>query len=402
MRRVFDQDLLNQREYIDETVALCAELVQAQSENPPGNEAEAASVLARYFDGLGAEIDLTDVVPGRPNLVVRFPGDGGAPGLAFSGHLDVVPVGPEEHGRWFQKPYGAEIYQGEIFGRGSADMKGGLAAAAVAISTLRRADVNLPGDLWLLASVDEELEMLGIKKMVEDGILVEGNVGAAIVCEPTNLRIAYACKGRTWANIRVRGKTAHASLRGAGVNAIEQAVKLARNLEGTVPRHELHELAGDSWWTVTEINGGVGPAIIPDRCDMTLDVRLVPGQTCADVWNQVREIIGDLEAEEPEFSCELSVVEEREPWDTEPTNRVIAAMASGILNATGKEAELFAFPGTTDATYLVPAGIPCAICGPGDISRAHRENEGVEISELGAAAHAYMISIDEYFTSLKD
>ncbi len=273
----------------------------------------------------------------------------------------------------------------------SVDMKGGLAA----IAALRRTGVEMPGDIWLLASVDEEAEMLGVKAMVASDTLA--SVGAAIICEPTSLRVAHVCKGRTWATLRVLGQTAHASLRGAGVNAISHGVRLAAALEGATPDHRPHELAGESWWAVTEIEGGIEPAIVPDRCDLTLDVRLVPGQTTAGIWNEVQAVIDRLATEIPDFRCEVDVVERREPWEVDPDGAVTSAMAAGMRGATGGDAELFAFPGTTDASYLVPAGVPCVVCGPGDLTRAHRENEGVLVAELNAAARAYALAAVEFF-----
>ncbi len=378
-----------------ELVELCARLVRARSENPPGEEAEAAGIVADWCRELGAEVTVTEPAERRPNVIARFPGTGSTPGLAFSGHLDVVPVSRDERNRWARDPYGGEIADGELWGRGSADMKGGVAAAMAAIAALRRTKTELPGDLWLLASMDEEAEMLGVKAMVEGDALA--GVGAAIVCEPTNLRVAHICKGRTWATLRVLGQTAHSSLKGAGVNAISHGVRLAAALESATPDHWPHELAGEPWWAVTEIEGGIEPAIVPDRCDVTLDVRLVPGQTTAGIWDEVQAVIDRLATEVPDFRCEVDVVERREPWEVDSKGAVVSAMAAGVRDATDRDAELFAFLGTTDASYLVPAGTPCVICGPGDLARTHRENEGVPIAELSAAARAYALAAVEFF-----
>lgn len=378
-----------------EVTELCARLVRARSENPPGEEAKAADIVADWCRELGAEVTVSEPVERRPNVIARFPGRGSAPGLAFSGHVDVVPVSQDERSRWARDPYGAEIADGELWGRGSADMKGGVAAAMAAIAALQRTKAELPGDLWLLASMDEEAEMLGVKAMVAGNALA--GVGAAVVCEPTSLRVAHVCKGRTWATLRVLGQTAHSSLKGAGVNAIAHGVRLAAALEGVTPEHRPHELAGESWWAVTEIEGGIEPAIIPDRCDLTLDIRLVPGQTTAGVWDEVRAVIGRLASEMADFRCEVDVVERREPWEVDEEGAVASAVAAGVRGATGAEAEMYAFPGTTDASYLVPAEIPCVICGPGDLARTHRENERVPVAELTAAARAYALAAIEFF-----
>lgn len=379
---------------------LCSRLVQARSDNPPGNEAEPAAIVAEWCRDLGGEVTLTEPMHGRPNIVARFPGSGVAPSLAFSGHMDVVPVKPAEYSRWEHDPYSGEVSQGELWGRGSVDMKGGLASAMAAIKALRRPEVKPSGDLWLLASMDEELEMTGIKAMIESGAI--DDVDAAIVCEPTNLRINRVSKGRTWATLRVLGEAAHASFKDGGVSAIVNALRLAAKLEETTPEHRPHESAGDSWWTITEIEGGLGPAIIPDRCDLTLDVRLVPGQTCETVWDEVRQVIDRLTSELPDFRCEVHVVERREPWEIEPESHVAVAMSAGLVAVKGSEPGFAAFPGTTDASFMVPAGIPCVICGPGDLGRAHRENERIPLSELSDAARSYALAAIEFFRLTED
>jgi acetylornithine deacetylase/succinyl-diaminopimelate desuccinylase-like protein len=306
-----------------------------------------------------------------------------------------VPVKSAERELWRHDPYSGEVIEGELWGRGSVDMKGGLASAMAAIEALLRSKIELPGDLWLLASMDEELEMTGIKAMIESGAI--DNVGAVIVCEPTNLRVNCVSKGRTWATLRVLGEAAHAGFKDGGVNAITNALRLAAKLEETPPEHRTHGLAGNSWWTITEIEGGLGPAIVPDRCDLTLDVRLVPGQTCDTVWEEVRGVIDRLSLELPGFRCEIDVVERREPWEIATESQIASAMLVGLKNATGTEPEFDAFPGTTDASFMVPAGIPCVICGPGDLARAHREDERIPVSELGNAARSYALATIEFF-----
>ncbi|CAN5894012.1 M20 family metallopeptidase [soil metagenome] len=385
-----------------EMIALCSRLVQARSENPPGNEVAPAKIVAEWCRELGGEATLTEPMPGRPNVVARFPGTGSASSLAFSAHMDLVPVKPAEYERWDQDPYGGEVIQGELWGRGSVDMKGGLAAAMAAMKALLDSEIDLPGDLWLLASMDEELEMTGTKAMINSGII--DSVGAAVVCEPTNLQLDCASKGRTWATIGVLGEAAHARFKDGGVNAITNALRLAASLDETTPEHRAHHSAGDSWWTITEIEGGLGPAIIPDRCDLTLDVRLVPGQRCDAVWDEMREVIDRLTSELPDFRCEVEVVERREPWEIEHQSHIATAMATGLKNTMGTEPGFDAFPGTADASFLAPAGIPCVICGPGDLARAHRENERIPLTELSVAARSYALAAIEFFkiTMLSD
>ena len=376
---------------------LCARLVRARSPNPPGREAEPAEIVASWARDLGAEVRTDEPALGRPNVVARFHGNRGAPGLAFSGHTDVVPVEEEEAARWTRDPWAGEIVDGELWGRGSTDMKGGIAAAMAAIEHLVRSDGGPPGDLWLLASVDEEYLMAGVKAMLAGDALV--GVGAVVVCEPTALRVAHVGKGRTWATLRLRGATAHASLRGAGVNAVAHAARLAHALEESAPHVPAHPLAGDSFWVVTEIEGGIEPAIVPDRCDLTLDARLVPGQGSDELWEEVGAVINRLAGEVADLRCEVRVVERREPWELDPGHPVVAAMAAGVREATGADPELMAFPGTTDASYLAPAGVPCVICGPGDLARCHREDERIDVEELGTAARAYAAAATAWFGS---
>jgi succinyl-diaminopimelate desuccinylase len=374
---------------------LCAELVRARSENPPGKEAETAAIIADWAHRHRADVSVTEPVAGRPNVIARFHGAGRAPGIAFSGHTDVVPVSKDEGTRWSRDPWGGEIVDGELWGRGAVDMKGGIAAAMMAIGALRGASKQLAGDLWLLASMDEEAVMRGVKAMVAGDALRE--VGAVVVCEPTSLRVARVGKGRTWATLRVRGRTAHASLKGAGVNAISHAARLTQALENAAPSAAPQLLAGDSFWCITEIEGGIEPAIVPDRCDLTLDARLVPGQSSADLWADVQSVIDRLRAELSSFRCDVDVVERREPWELDAGHPLTRAIVAGVRAATERDPALIAFPGTTDASYMAPDGLPCVICGPGDLTRAHREDERVDVAELGVAARAYARTALEFF-----
>ena len=374
---------------------LCGALVRQPTINPPGQEEAAARLCAEFCRRHGGEVSLLDVAPSRPNVLARFAGGQSSPALAFSGHLDVVPVSQDEQARWTHAPFGGEISDGFVWGRGSADMKGGVAAALAAIAALRASQVELPGDVWFVGTADEEATMLGIKAIVRADVLA--GVGAGVICEPTDLEIAHVSKGRTWATLRVLGRTAHAALENGGVNAIEKARALLDRLHEASPRFAPHPAAGRSWWQPTEIRGGIEPAIVPDRCEITLDARLVPGQSTRDLWTDVQHIIDGLEAEDPDFRCQVEVIERREPWEVERSAAIVEAAAAGVRTALGKPAAFGSMLGTTDASYLVPAGVPCVVCGPGSISVVHREDERVAVAHLMAAARAYAATALSYF-----
>lgn len=372
----------------NEVINLVKDMVSIKSVLPPHSvEREIGNYVINYMKSKGVNVETQEVEAGRFNIICKVKGKKSDSSIMFTGHLDTVPVSKNERELWNTNPFKGEIVEERLYGRGSADMKGGLGAAMAALGALSADNITPSCDVILLATVDEEGMMLGSKAIVNTHYT--DNVKKLVVCEPTNMEIVTLCKGRTWADIKVFGEAAHASGENVGINAVDKAVTLINNLSQYNIPHVPHSVVGNSFWQVTEISGGLAPAIIPDQCTLTLDARLVPGQTTEDIWSDVEKIILSLKEKDPDFNAEINIIEERDPWETAKNDLFVKNMEQSI-NSLGLPVVYAGCLGTTDGTVLRKAGMDTIIIGPGDISSAHKENESVSIKQLVQAAQVYL------------
>ncbi|MFD1708327.1 M20 family metallopeptidase [Siminovitchia sediminis] len=382
----------------NEVIKVVKDLVSINSVMPPHNvEKEIGNYVLDYMKSKGVESEIQQVAPERFNVICKLKGEKKNPAIIFTGHMDTVPVSEDETKLWNTDPFRGEIINGNLYGRGSTDMKGGLGSAMVALGTLSEHGIVPPNDIILVATVDEETIMLGSKKLINTHFIK--NAKKMVVCEPTNLELHPVCRGRTWAEIKLKGKTAHASVPKEGINAIDKAVTFINRLNEYKIPHDKHELLGNSFWNVTEIKGGLGPAIIPDECTITLDVRLVPGQTSQDIWLQVGKILDELREEVQDFDSSIEIIETRDPWETPVNDSIVTTMEKSMKNID-LPILYGGFLGTTDGTELRKSGtgIDTVIFGPGRVELAHKENEYVSIHQLVEAAKVYietMVSFEE-------
>lgn len=358
----------------DETAALVTRLVRARSENPPGGEAEVANELAAACRELGIDAQLDEVAPGRPNVHARI-GEGG--GLLLLGHTDTVPAGDG----WTADPFGGTHDKGRIVGRGAADMKSGIAAAVIAMAALKETGLAVE----LAAVVDEEESGLGVQAMLKRR-RVEAR--AAIVPEPTELQTIVACRGNCYVDVEVRGRSAHAGSPEQGHNAIYDA---ARVVEGVRRLHEqaaahTHALLGPAGWSVGVIRGGTGTAMVPDRCRISIDRRLLPGQSGEEAREEIAALIAGFDAT-AELLMEI-------PSFEIPVDHALAVTArAATSDAGGPDREAAGWTAACDGGYLMrDTGIPAVVLGPGSVvGQAHRPDESVAIAEVVQAARAYAL-----------
>ena len=363
------------------------DLVQLKSENPGGTEQQVADYCKVFLEKLGYEVSFVELMPERNNVIARLKGRGDAKPMVFSGHMDVVPVSSETENEWKFPPFSGTVSEGHIWGRGACDMKGGIAAALAAAEILAEQQITPPGDIMFALTVDEEDLMRGAKQLAALDVLHDA--GSIIVCDTSHMRAEIACKGRTWAEVKVIGKSAHASIEGAGVNAIYKAMDFIQRVKQYPIPYTEHPSAGKFFLNVNLITGGTEPAMVPDRCVLTVDARLVPGQNARVVWEKVQELIDTMHQEDPDFQAEIKVIEEREAWETDEDSALLRNLhqISDILNyeiKTGAEV------GTTDATFLKKDGIDVIIFGPGKTEEIHCVDERIEIAELEQAVRFYL------------
>jgi succinyl-diaminopimelate desuccinylase len=375
------------------TVELAQALVRIDTTNPPGNEERMAEYLAQQAQGWGLAARLLPVAPGRANLLIRLPGAGQAPTLIYSGHLDTVPVGQQA---WSHDPFAGEVSQGRLWGRGAADMKGGVAAMLSAMAALRRDQIRLPGDLIFLGTIDEEIGFLGSHRLLDDGFL--DGAGWLVIAEPTNLDLVPAHRGVLWLEIETLGRAAHGSMPHLGVNAVLHMNALIDRLTRLPLPAPAHRLLPPPTLSVNRVSGGDRINVVPDHCLAWVDLRTVPGQDHAALLAELDQVVVSLAASLPEFRCNLRVLADRPAVETaadHPLMQSARAVARGVL---GREPAMRGVSYCTDASvFQPPEKVPTLIFGPGDDNLAHQRDEHVEIAALVAAGRFFTALPQEIF-----
>jgi acetylornithine deacetylase/succinyl-diaminopimelate desuccinylase-like protein len=367
-------------------VALARELVVVPS--PSGEELRIAELLAERLDGDGFDVELQEVEPRRPNVVATWTGAEEGPTLVFNGHLDTLPIDPE-----LPRPFDARVEDGYLYGAGSNNMKGAVAAMVGAMRTVA-AQPRVPGRIVLTAVVGEcDALGLGTSAAIERGLRAD----ACINGEPTELRVLTDHAGVTQLDIVVRGREVHVYERERGVNAIEQAAALLARLhddiltcEGGLDRLPI--------LNVGTIEGGVWPSLTAAQCRIGVDVRSTGTMTPESIRADVLRLVEELAAADPQLEADVALrspprfVQQR-PFHIDADAAPVAAVARAHALVTGSEPEVGphwpeSFYGT-DASHLLHAGIPTVIYGPGSHTQISRPNERIAVAELVTAATVY-------------
>jgi acetylornithine deacetylase/succinyl-diaminopimelate desuccinylase-like protein len=350
--------------------SLLGELIRIPSVNPEGDpgipkpgEAQLAEFLESHLRLLGAEVSLREVLEGRPNIVARFPGDRpGKPRLLLAPHTDTVSVA----GMTID-PFGGEQHDGKIWGRGASDTKGSMAAMLTALARMGKRISGLSHEIWFAGLMGEESGQHGAKALAS-----EENFDFVIAGEPTELKTVHAHKGSLWVTLTSHGKAVHASAPERGENAI---YAMSGAIEGirrdVIPKLErmTHPLLGRTTLSVGTIRGGSKTNIVPDHCEATIDIRLVPGVQPLPIIALIKEAAKGLA-----ISYQTS-----KPLFTDPGHALIQKL--GSLGATPVGAPWFC-----DAAVFSARGMPAIALGPGSIAQAHTADEWISISDLEAGA----------------
>ena len=381
----FDPNLAADAVDADEVLAVARSLLAARSENPGGTEDEAAAVAAGVLEGLGAVPEVVRSAAGRPSVVATI-GDGDGPALAWNGHLDTVPAGSLD--TWTADPFAGEVIDGRLIGRGACDMKGPIAAALAAAAAVRRAGATGPGRVTFHLAADEELAGIhGTQVLWERGFLTQG---AAIVGEPSDLAVGLAERGGAWITATAHGTAAHGSQPDRGVNAITSMARYLLRLPEVLPDLE-HPLCGRPTVNAALIDGGSAPNVVPDRCTVDIDRRLLPGEDDRDaVLAPFAALAADIRREHPEVDVRAEIREWTDAAEAPADTWVADAVRTATRAERGQAPTDVGFTGITDARfYINDARIPTVIFGPGSLGVAHTANEWVAVDDLVAAARIY-------------
>jgi succinyl-diaminopimelate desuccinylase len=373
----------------EETIAFLRDLVRAPSINPPGDVTEAVAVCERPLVAAGFSVRTLAHEPGKPNIVAEW-GAGDGPALCFNAHLDVVPTGDES--AWSHPPFAAEIADGRVYGRGAGDDKASVTAQVMGAIALARSGIPLRGRLVVTEVADEETSGAGALHLIAAAGLRPDGV---IIGEQTLNQVAIGEKGTAGVEIVVSGRTAHGALPWEGANAIEGMARVITALgQELQPRltERTHPYFMPSSASVNMIEGGVKTNVVPDRCVISVDRRLIPGEDPVATTAEIRAIAEEAIAGVP--GIEVQVIPAADKFAatmSDPEGSLARAMlaANAFL---GLSTELTGFSMASDGRHFAAAGYPTIIYGPGDPRLAHVPDEWIGIDEVLEATRAYALA----------
>jgi acetylornithine deacetylase/succinyl-diaminopimelate desuccinylase family protein len=358
-------------------VDLASELVRIPSVNPDGDpgtahtgEAACASYVARFLANCGAAVELIEILPGRPNVIGRFPSNGSdKPRVLFAPHTDTVGVG----GMTID-PFSGDVRDGKLWGRGSSDTKGPMAAMLWALHELRAEIATLPVEVHFVGFMSEESSQHGSRHFADhnDGYAL------ALIGEPTSMKTVHKHKGCLWADVITRGVAVHGATPELGVNAITKMMPIVQALD-TEFRELLLEAGGvdevlqHSTINLGTIQGGTRSNIVPDHCVLRVDIRFTP--QLAELGGALRLLEDFVRRVDPK--AEIVPLPEAPPLNTPADNPFVQKLVQCGASLTGA-------PWFCDAAYLAQRGIPAIAIGPGSIAQAHTKDEFIAIADLEA------------------
>lgn len=340
-----------------------------------------ALFFEKRLNELGLIVQSQDVEDGRRNVWGTLKGTGGGPTILLAGHFDTVGVTA------YDGPFTGVVANGNVYGRGSCDMKAGLAAYLEVIRLIQESDQPLRGDVIIAGIVDEEHAMIGSAEFGNSGPQVD----FAIVAEPSSLNISAAHKGQVCLSITTTGKSVHSSMPELGINAIYHMNALISELQRyatELERRPADALCGNPSFSLGVISGGQNASSVPDHCEITIDRRTIPGESYDSVMAELRGIADKVGNRIPDFHYAFSEPSLNvPPLNTDLESAVFKSMFAACEKVLGRVPAVLPFPGSTDAPNF---GVPAVICGAGALAQAHSLNEYVPIDEMVSAVKIYI------------
>ena len=371
----------------DRLVELTSSLVAVDTRNPPGNEAPIEEVVRTALGPRTARWRSVEPAPGRLSLIAEISHPEGPdpdrPTLIVNGHLDVVPVNAAA---WSHNPFDPQVVDGRLYGRGSADMKGGIAAAICALDVLEKAGrVSGCNLVFHLVADEERGGRWGTQVLLDEGH-IRGD--ACLVPEPTDLQLCVAERGLLQGRIHIAGRPGHGSRPREGVSAVEHGAKVVLALHAADFGGPEHPLLGRPTANVGTISGGTTFNTVAESCIVGVDRRILPGATLESTRAEIEERIDGAGVEGLRYRFELDTFGEAS--EMSPGDPWVKQVGEAVARATGREPEVIGMTFTTDARFVRnQAGIPAVVCGPGSVAQAHGDDEYVEVSRLVDAAAVF-------------
>jgi acetylornithine deacetylase len=360
-------------------IALLSSLVAADSVNPSlvaggAGERQIATVIEGWARDAGLVSERLEATPGRPSVLVRAHGTGGGRTLLLCGHIDTVNV------EGMSEPHTPRIDGGRLYGRGAYDMKAGVAAALIAAREASR--LGLAGDVVVAAVADEEHASLGVQEA-----LGRVSADAAVVTEPTELKLVVAHKGFVWGEIEVTGRSAHGSRPHLGVDAILKMGAVLNELE-QLDRSlaaRTHLLLGRASVHASLIEGGVELSSYPALCTLGLERRTLPGESAQQIEAELAGVLERCRDADSEFQATQRTLLVREPFEIDQQEELVGLVAAAAAGVIGRRPTIGGASYWADAAFIAAAGVPTVLFGPGG-EGAHAIEEWVSLSDTEAVA----------------
>ena len=370
-------------------VELTKRFVEIRTENPPGNELVFAKEISTLLKSWGIEAHVDVFQENRANVWATIEGSTGStnkrPKLLFYGHMDTVPAGEG----WKFDPFLAKSSNGAIYGLGTTDMKGALAAILCAAQDLAHHRERLRGELILLFVSDEERKNEGIKHFL---CSFKRGIDFAVICEPTNLNFAIRHRGAMRILITTFGVSKHSGNPYGGVNAVYKMVNLINELNSSgqlrgslSPQLDFADLSKIATLEVTKIEGGHAENAIPEKCQILLDRRLTSEEDPEEALKALTQVLESAKIKDPDLIYDLQLQSVTPPWKVQEKSKLILLCQKVYRDCFKTKANFVPFNATTEAGYFGSKGIDTVVFGPGDLSDAHCPNEHVEIRQLEMA-----------------
>ena len=360
---------------------LTRDLLHYNTINPPGMERDCAQLLGKLLEAAGFEVKYHEFAEARTSVVATIGGRHEKPPICFTGHIDIVPLGMA---KWSKDPFTGETDGDRLFGRGSTDMKSGIAAFVVAAIKLAPFLKNSPG-ITLVLTASEEVGCEGAKYLAEEKLL--DRAGAIVVAEPTANYPYIGHKGLMWVEIETKGKTAHGSMPEQGENAILKMNKVIAKLEHFDWKHECgidcHHVMGKPTMNIATIHGGLNTNSVPDSVKLTVDVRTVPGIDHVHLCHSIQNLIGDI--------GNVRKIVDTPTLYSEPDEWIESVYATATPFIDGKPS-LKTIMFSTDGADLkrgYGGAVPTVIIGPGQPEMAHQTDEWCSVSRIDQSVEIF-------------
>ena len=390
-----------------ECEAFLQELVRIPTVNPPGDRYEdCARLIGDRLAALGYAVQYVRPRaaregPPRVNVVGRLEGAEPHPTLHFNGHFDVVPAG--DRSAWSHGPFGGEIADGRLWGRGTGDQKAGIAASIFAVEAIRRAGIRLRGSVEQSATVDEETGgFAGVAELCDQGIISAARTDHVIITEPLDVdRVCIGHRGVYWCEVTARGVVAHGSMPDLGRNAAVAIAKLVGRVESELqprlaarvtavpvePPAARHASISLNALHAGQPIGGDQSPVVPDVAIAVFDRRFIAEESSADVRREIEALVASEAAADPDIRWSVRELMLVEPTATPADGPVARAVRDAVRAVRGRDATIIASPGTYDQKHVVRRGgvNDCIAYGPGRLETAHRPDEYVDLDELADA-----------------